>query len=258
MNCVRRHLAGVEDVREVERDPEVRRPRLPDREQGRAHVRHEGVAARLVRLVFEGDVDGWIVAGDLVESRDGVVPHPPVVGLEGIVEAVLAEPERHQRAAHLGERVDAAPGEVDGLAPPFRVGIGERAEPEISIRVVAHGEAVQPDTEPVEHAGELSWTGVLEVIRVVEIGGVESPHRRRALQQVRRRHPVLAGPVGLGADLEGVQPGGVAGRLNVAHSLVLGGRRAFARSRVRGGRRSRCRRGASGRCAGGGAPSRPA
>ena len=178
---VRRHLPGVEDVRKVQGDSQVRRSDLPDGEQGRARIRHQGVGPGLVRFVLERDVDCPIVSGEHVEGRNRVIPHPPVVGLEGIVEAVLAEPQGHQRSAHLRECVETAPGEVDGLPAPGRIGIGQGAEPEVGVRVVAHRKAVQLDAESVENGGKLPRRRVVEVIGVVEIRGIETVHRRRTL-----------------------------------------------------------------------------
>ena len=62
-----------------------------------------------------------IVLGDLADAVDLVGPKLRVIGLEGIVEAVLAEPQRHQIGAGRARGVDAALGEINRLAAHRRV-----------------------------------------------------------------------------------------------------------------------------------------
>ena len=68
------HFVGEEHMGEVERDAEVRPVDLPNCEQRPCDVGHQAERSRLVRLVFDADVDRRIVVGDLTDSLDCVFP----------------------------------------------------------------------------------------------------------------------------------------------------------------------------------------
>ena len=176
--------------------------------QCRCDIRHQRECAGFVGLVLNGDIDLRIVAGDGSHRVDRVVPHRAVIGLKRIIETVLTHPKRHQVAAHFGKRVDALLRDIDSGLTDRLVGMREGTEFEPGIGVVAHGEAVERDTHAVHRLAQLAGRGVLKMIRIVEIGGVQSS-RRHALQNVDGRDPVLAGPVGFGTDLESIEAGGI-------------------------------------------------
>ena len=150
-----------------------------------AQVGEQAVGARLVRLVLDADQALGIVLGDLADAVDLHLPHGGVVDLEAVVEAVLPEPERHQVAARLARRVDAALGEVDRLAADRRVRVGEGAELEGGVGVVAHGEAVDRQPEVADPPGDRR-RGLGDVVGEVEVDVGQALDRRRALRQVER------------------------------------------------------------------------
>ena len=152
-----RLLVGVEHVCEVERHPKIGQADLLKDQQGRGAVRHETERARLVRLVFDADQAIGIMQSDFPDSRDLVIQQGRVVGLEGIVEAVLAEPERHQAGAGFARCIDAALGEIDGFAPNRTVRMRERAELERRVRVVPHREPVDREAEVPDLAAKRCW-----------------------------------------------------------------------------------------------------
>ena len=83
------------------------------------------MGARLVGLVFDADVDGGIMRRDLTDAIHLERPERRIVTLEGVVEPVLAEPERHQHPAGLGHCVDATFRQIDGLAAHRWIRVGE-------------------------------------------------------------------------------------------------------------------------------------
>src|SRR5437773_3688802 len=87
-----RHLIGIEEMGEVQRDAEIVRSNFPSHQQGRADVGHQGKGARLVRLVFDGNVDCRIVATDFADRRDFHLPGSGIIDLTGVVEAILTHP----------------------------------------------------------------------------------------------------------------------------------------------------------------------
>ena len=88
-----------------------------------------------------------IVLGDLADAFDFPVPGLGVVELEIVIEAVLAEPDRHQLDAHRTGGIDAALGQLDRLLPHGFIRICEGAELEAGIGVVAHGQAIDRQTQ---------------------------------------------------------------------------------------------------------------
>ena len=69
-----RLLTGIERVREIHGDAEVRRAGLGDGQQRGGGVTQQAVRARLVRLVFDADLAVRIVLGDLANAVDLPVP----------------------------------------------------------------------------------------------------------------------------------------------------------------------------------------
>ena len=199
---------------EVERDAGIGAVHLGQRQQVQPEVGQQREGARFVRLVFDGDVERGVVIGHLGDGSHGIVPHPGIVALEAVVDAVLPDPDGHGRAAHLRQRIEAALGEVDGGAADLRIGMGEGAEAEAGIGIVAHGKAVQRDAVVGEDRRERLGIVCLEMVGIVEVGGIQPRHLCGPCDQVGH------GGFARQADLEGVQAGGIAG--TVAHGRAFG------------------------------------
>src|ERR1700678_4033849 len=111
--CEGRLLVRIEHMREIERHADMREIPFLERKQRRRAIRHEAIRTRLVRLVFDADEAVWIVQGDLANALDLIRPEPRIIGLKGVVEAILSKPKRHQIAARLASGVDASFGQVN-------------------------------------------------------------------------------------------------------------------------------------------------
>ena len=91
----------------------------------------EHVDARLFELVFDGELHGRVGPGDRGDPLDGVIPETPVIGLERIVEPILAGPELDVLGIERTRHVDGLLAQVHRLPPQDRVGIGEAAQPKL-------------------------------------------------------------------------------------------------------------------------------
>jgi hypothetical protein len=156
-----RLLARVKNMGEIQRDAEIARAGLRNGEKRRADVAQhaEGRAARWACIRRRID-DRGVMGGDLAQALDLVGPQPRVIGLERRVEAVLAEPDRHQRSAAGRQRVDAPLGEIDGAAAHRRDGVREGAGPEGGITIIAHGKAVQRQADRPARATSAAGSSV--------------------------------------------------------------------------------------------------
>ena len=158
---------------------------LADRQQRRRDIGEHREGARFARLVFKADVDLGIVVGDLADRLDLHGPERRVIDLERVIEPVLPEPERHRAPAHRAQRVDALARQVDGLASHRRVRVGESPALERGIGVVAHRETVQHQVSGRKPLGHFALGVTLEVIREVQVDGVEARHRGGAIIRSR-------------------------------------------------------------------------
>src|ERR1700728_1854111 len=118
-------LVSIKHMREIECHPDIREVYILEGKERRRAVRHQAVGTRLVRLILDADEAFWIVQRDFADALDLFSPEPRVVGLKGVVEAILSKPERHQIAASPPSGVNASFGEVNRLAANRRIGIGE-------------------------------------------------------------------------------------------------------------------------------------
>src|SRR5580692_977489 len=140
-------LVRIEHMREIERHADIREIHFLKGKERRRTVRHQAIGTRLVRLVFDADEAVWIVQGDLADALDLIRPELRIVGLKGIVEAILSKPQRHQIAASLPSSVNSSFGEFNRLAADRRIGIGESSNLEGWIRIVPHCETVHGEAE---------------------------------------------------------------------------------------------------------------
>src|SRR5579871_2416331 len=85
-------LVRIQHMREIERHPDIRKIDFLERKERRRAVRHQAIGTRLVRLVLDADKAAWIVQRDLANALDLVGPEPRIVGLKGVVEAILSKP----------------------------------------------------------------------------------------------------------------------------------------------------------------------
>ena len=127
-----------------------------------------------------------VVLGDFADAVDLVGPKPGVVGLEGVVEAVLPEPQSHQLAARFASRVDSPLRQIDRFAPHRRIGIGERADLEGGVGVIAHREAVDGEAEIANRVASGARVGA-EMVGIVEVDVGQARNLRRPLRQFKRR-----------------------------------------------------------------------
>lgn len=167
-----------------------------------------------------------VVVGDLGDGGDAVVPLAGVIGLEGVVEPVLAHPERHQLAAHGRQRVDAAFCQVDGGAADFRVRMAEGAEAETGVGVVAHRKAVQGHGIVGEEARQFGGSVVVEMVGEVQVGGIKAFDPARGGNHFGNRIALL---------LERVEPGCIARAVREGHDGPWG-EKSSGWSRSRGAR----------------------
>ena len=148
------------------------------------------------RLIWQSG----IMLGYFTNAIDLVLPERRIVGLEGIVEAILAEPERHQVGAASRAGVDAGLGQIDGFAAHRRVGIGEGAELEGRVGVVAHGKAIDGKPEIAEFARDFRRL-FSDMVGKVEIEiGQPSTLAARAAICISDGLPVRSGHSACGRD----------------------------------------------------------
>ncbi len=202
-------FVGVKRVRKVDGDAQVRSPRFVNRQKGGRGIGQDGIAARFVGLVFQADQTLRVMRGDLGDGRDLVLPQPGIVALEGIVPAVLAQPQRHHRGAHGAGGVDAAFGQVDRLAPDGPVGVGEGAALEGGVGVIAHRQPA--DLQPaIAHHGGGFGRGA-DVVGEVQVQFRQAGHGGGAFDHLAQGGlGRLAGPIVLCGGGERVDPGGEA------------------------------------------------
>ena len=124
---VGRGLQPVERVPEVEQHAEVVAAGLLDGEQRPGRVREDDLVARLARLVLDHELDLRVRAAELAQRVHGVRPDVVVVDLEGVVPAVLAEPELDVVAAELEGQLRRLVEQGERLRAHRRVGVGDRA-----------------------------------------------------------------------------------------------------------------------------------
>ena len=91
--------------------PDIGLVHLLDQQQGLADGADEAVRARLLGLVLDHEVDLGQVLGALDRAFDDAIPGAEIVGLEGIVVAVLAEP----KIDHLAVQLPAPIPSISGL-----------------------------------------------------------------------------------------------------------------------------------------------
>ena len=152
-----------------------------------------------------------IVLGDRADALDLPLPESSVVRLEWMIDPVLAQPKREHRRARLARLVEAAPGEVDGLAPDRGLGIGERTRKEVGVTVVAHGVAVECHAQGVESLAHLRRADATGLLGVVDVDGGQPARGRGTLDEIEGvRTTGAPGPEELRPRLEGVEPGGIA------------------------------------------------
>ena len=78
---------------EIEQDADIGQADLLDAEQGAGDRVEAHVHARLARLVLDDEFEVGVLAGQLADAVERVLPQRAVIDLEGIVPAVLARPE---------------------------------------------------------------------------------------------------------------------------------------------------------------------
>ena len=122
-----RYLAREKQMTKVQGHPGIGAANLVQRQKRGGKIGHQGKGARLVRFVFDRDIEAGIVIRNFRHRGNRIVPHPPVIALKGIVDPVLTHPQRHQIPAHFGQRVQSAFGLVDGGAAHGGVGVGKGA-----------------------------------------------------------------------------------------------------------------------------------
>ena len=88
-----------EHVTVIERDTQILAVRRVEDHAGEAHRIDIGVAALLIGLVLDEDMQVGRIVADRLERLNEVVKHVGVVDLEAVVEAIVAEPDRHGIAA---------------------------------------------------------------------------------------------------------------------------------------------------------------
>ena len=101
--------------------PTSSRPELLDAEQRARRRRRAEVRARLLGLVLDRDADAVVHLGDGAHALDREPPQLAVVGLERVVEAVLAGPQLDRRRAE-------PPGDVDALLAQLAARAGGRPD----------------------------------------------------------------------------------------------------------------------------------
>ncbi len=101
---------------------------LFDQEQGLAHRADEAVGAWLLGLVLDHQLDLGHVLGALDGALDDPVPGSQVVGLEGIIVAILAEPQVHHVAVHLAGPLHRLFHLMDRLTPDIGI-VGREGPP---------------------------------------------------------------------------------------------------------------------------------
>ena len=125
-------LLGEDGVPEVDDDADVIAVELVDPHERPGRGGEADVGARLLRLVLDGHADAGIHVGDRADAVELEPPQLSIVGLERVVEAVLARPQLHGRSAKLPRRVDALLAELQRTAPHGGVRVGERAARELA------------------------------------------------------------------------------------------------------------------------------
>ena len=96
---------------------------------GVAGACHEGMGARLLGLVLQGEPDVRVGLGCPRDRLHHPAPLAAIVGLERIVVSVLARPEVDERAAQLARHLGGGHGLVERLRADAGVLGGERAPP---------------------------------------------------------------------------------------------------------------------------------
>src|SRR6476660_9784531 len=93
--CKGRLLVRIEHMREIESHTDIRKIHFLKGKKGRRAVWHQTVGTWFVRFVFDANQAVWIVQGDLANALDLLRPEARIIGLKGIVEAILSKPKRH-------------------------------------------------------------------------------------------------------------------------------------------------------------------
>jgi hypothetical protein len=169
---VGRGLLGEQRVPEIDDDADVVAPDRLNAEQRARGGREGQVGARLLELVLDRHTHTGVHFGDAAHAVELESPELGVVGLEGVVEAVLARPQLHGRGAELLGDVDALLADPEGAAAHRGIGVGERAAGELA-HVDVRRDAPGLEARGVERLLDLVDRDVRVRERIVDVEHLE-------------------------------------------------------------------------------------
>src|SRR5688572_25635969 len=120
-------LQAVYGMAEVQQDAQIVQSDLLNGDQGTGGIREDDLVTRLARFVFDHKLDLRVSPDQLAQAIDGQLPDVVVIDLEGIVPAVLTEPELDVVAAQLLGQLGGLIQKFQGLGPNRRIRVGDRA-----------------------------------------------------------------------------------------------------------------------------------
>ena len=121
-------FVGHQGVPHVDHGTDVGPVDLFDQEKGFAHRSNEAVCTGLFGLVLDNQLDVGHVLRAFDGAVDNPVPRSQIVGLEGIIVAILPEPQIHYLAVQLPGPLHGFLDLVDGLAPDLGI-VGREGAP---------------------------------------------------------------------------------------------------------------------------------
>ena len=126
LHRLRRSLLCKEGVARIEHDSDVVDSHRLDREQRICDIAEKHVRPRLLELAFDSELHFGGGSGDFAHTLDRIAPESLVVGLKGIVVAILSRPELDVLGAELAGDGDGFLVEIDGLAARLRIRVSQR------------------------------------------------------------------------------------------------------------------------------------
>src|SRR6476660_4911772 len=127
LRCIGWGFQSVHGMSEVEQDAQIVQADLLDAEQGTRRVRKDDLVTWFARLVFDHELDLRVRRDQLAQPVDRQLPDVVIVDLEGIVPAILPEPQLDVIAAQILGQLRGLVEQLQGLGAYGRIGVGDRA-----------------------------------------------------------------------------------------------------------------------------------